>query len=125
MPLFHYIHDMNITINGKEHPIFFPMTAIEKVMEANKMADFTALVSEQNPAESLKFARTCAFYGIKAGYKKQGKKCPFETAEDLGEEVQNFNEITPAMEAFTESVTGFFKLNEKQTAEAASLSIGN
>ena len=89
--------------------MFFSMNAIEKIMEANKMIDFTALSESQNPAESLKFARICAFYGIKAGYKKQGKKCPYETAEDLGDDVQSFTELTAAMEGFSESVTGFFQ----------------
>ena len=74
MRLFVYIRRMEITINGKSHPLFFSMNAIEKIMEANKMTDFAALGEAQNPAESLKFARICAFYGIKAGYKKQGKK---------------------------------------------------
>jgi hypothetical protein len=111
MRLFVYIRRMEITINGKTHPLFFSMNAIEKIMEANKMTDFAALGEAQNPAESLKFARICAFYGIKAGYKKQGKKCPYETAEDLGDDVQNFTELTAAMEGFSESVSGFFQVS--------------
>ena len=87
------------------------MNAIEKIMEANKMTDFAALGEAQNPAESLKFARICAFYGIKEGYKKQVKKCPYETAEDLGDDVQNFTELTAAMEGFSESVSGFFQVS--------------
>lgn len=112
---------MNITINGKEHPLFFSMTAIERIMEANKMTDFAALGESQNPAESLKFARICAFYGIKAGYKKEGKKCPYETAEDLGDDVQSFTELTAAMEGFSESVSGFFQVNPAEVTSKESL----
>jgi len=121
MRLFVYIRGMEITINGISHPLFFSMNAIEKIMEDNKMSDFGSLGDAQNPAENLKFARICAFYGIKAGYKKLGKKCPYETAEDLGDEIQSFNELTPAMEGFTESVNGFFQIGPAAKSQAENL----
>ena len=107
-----YICDMDITINDKTYPLFFSMLTIEQVMSANKMMDFDSLQNNQNVAESMKFARDCAFYGIASGLKKVGKKSPFHSSDEIAEVIASFEELQPAIDAFTESVTGFFQKKE-------------
>lgn len=81
-------------------------------MAANKMVDFESLQQTQNVSESMKFARDCAFFGIASGMKKIGKKSPFHSSEEIAEAVDSFEDLQPAIEAFTESVTGFFQKKE-------------
>ena len=88
------------------------MLTIEQVMSANKMVDFESLQQTQNVSESMKFARDCAFFGIASGMKKIGKKSPFHSSEEIAEAVDSFEDLQPAIEAFTESVTGFFQKKE-------------
>ena len=88
------------------------MLTIEQVMSANKMVDFESLQQTQNVSESMKFARDCAFFGIASGLKKIGKKSPFHSSEEIAEAVDSFEDLQPAIEAFTESVTGFFQKKE-------------
>ena len=90
------------------------MLTIEQVMSANKMVDFDNLQESQNVAESMKFARDCAFYGIASGLKKVGKKSLFHSSDEIGELVESFEDLQPAIEAFTHSVTGFFQKKEAQ-----------
>ena len=91
------------------------MLTIEQVMSANKMVDFDALQDTQNVSESMKFARDCAFYGIAAGMKKLGKKSPFHSSEEIAETIDSFDDLQPAIEAFTQSVSGFFQKKEAKT----------
>ena len=88
------------------------MLTIEQIMAANKMVDFESLQQTQNVSESMKFARDCAFFGIASGMKKIGKKSPFHSSEEIAEAVDSFEDLQPAIEAFTESVTGFFQKKE-------------
>lgn len=106
---------MNIKLDGKEYPLFFSMLTIEAVMSANKMMDFDALQAEGNVAESMKFARDCAFYGIASGLKREGKKSPFHSSEEIAEKVEAFEDLQPAIDAFTKSVNGFFQPKEAKT----------
>ena len=76
------------------------------------MVDFESLQQTQNVSESMKFARDCAFFGIASGMKKIGKKSPFHSSEEIAEAVDSFEDLQPAIEAFTESVTGFFQKKE-------------
>jgi hypothetical protein len=103
---------MEIVINNQSYPLFFSMLTIEQVMSANKMVDFESLQQTQNVSESMKFARDCAFFGIASGMKKIGKKSPFHSSEEIAEAVDSFEDLQPAIEAFTESVTGFFQKKE-------------
>jgi hypothetical protein len=103
---------MEIVINSQTYPLFFSMLTIEQVMSANKMVDFESLQETQNVSESMKFARDCAFFGIASGLKKIGKKSPFHSSEEIAEAVDSFEDLQPAIEAFTESVTGFFQKKE-------------
>jgi len=100
---------MNIKINGQEYPMFFSMLTIERIMAENKMMDFDALQENQNMADSMKFARDCAFFGIASGMKKDGKKSPFHSSEEIAEAISSFEELQPAIDGFTQSVTGFFQ----------------
>lgn len=88
------------------------MLTIEQIMSANKKVDFNQLQDSENLGDSLKFARDCAFYGIAAGMKKIGKKSPFHSSEEIADSVECFEDLQPAIEAFTESVTGFFQKKE-------------
>lgn len=103
---------MEIKINGKTYPLFFSMLTLEAVMNANKMMDFSALESSNDVSGSMKFARDCAFFGIASGLKKEGKKSPFHSSEEIGELVESFEELQPAIEAFSTSVSGFFQQKE-------------
>jgi hypothetical protein len=105
---------MEIVINNQTYPLFFSMLTIEQVMSANKMVDFDKLQESQSVAESMKFARDCAFFGIASGLKKVGKKSPFHSSDEIGELVESFEDLQPAIEAFTQSVTGFFQKKEAQ-----------
>ena len=108
---------MNITLDGKDYPLFFSMLTIEAVMAENKMMDFDSLQENQNVAESMKFARDCAFYGIASGLKKEGKKSPCHSSEEIAEKVESFSDLQPAIDAFTESVSGFFQTKEAKKAK--------
>lgn len=110
-----YICQMEIIINNQTYPLFFSMLTIEQVMSANKMVDFDALQDTQNVSESMKFARDCAFYGIASGLKKVGKKSPFHSSEEIAEAVESFDDLQPAIDAFTQSVTGFFQKKEAKS----------
>jgi|DEB3_MinimDraft_2_1074329.scaffolds.fasta_scaffold19081_1 hypothetical protein len=107
-----------VTIGGKKHPLYFNMVAIERVMQGADVQNFDQLAQTgQGMANTLAFARLCAFYGVQAGYKKIGEKCPYKDAEELAEEVTSLAEITPALNAFTEAVSTFFAVapEEAQT----------
>jgi hypothetical protein len=71
----------------------------------------------QGMANTLAFARLCAFYGVQAGYKKIGEKCPYKDAEELAEEVETLADISPALNAFTEAVQAFFSAPKQTEAE--------
>jgi len=106
-----------ITIGGKKHPLFFNMVAIERVMQSQDIQNFDQLAtSGQGVAKSLSFARFCAFYGVQAGYKKIGEKCPFADAEAIAEEIESLEEISPALAAFTEAVSKFFAVSTEEGA---------
>ena len=98
--------------------MFFNMVAIERVMQGADIQDFDQLAqSGQGLAKTLSFARLCAFYGIKSGYKKIGEKCPYKDAEDLAEDITNLAEVNPALNAFTDAVRAFFAVDTEQAVE--------
>ena len=104
-----------ISIGGVHHPLFFNMRAIESIMTEFNLADFAQLgenMSENNIGHSLKFARCCAYYGIKSGYKKQGQKFPFVDIDDFADAIESFSEIEPVIAQFTKAVEEFFKPRE-------------
>jgi len=109
-----------IQIGDKKHPLFFNMVAIERVMQGADVQDFDQLAqSGQGLAKTLSFARLCAFYGIQAGYKKIGEKCPYKDAEELAEDVTALSEVSPALNAFTEAVSKFFAVDAEQAVEGS------
>ncbi len=73
-----------ITIEGKKYELFFNMTAIESVMNASQMQDFSGFAEQKSFVQSLKFSRDCAYHGIKAACKRDKISMPFESSEDLG-----------------------------------------
>jgi len=105
---------MKIEINKIEYPLFFNMTAIESVMQAAGMQDFSSFGENQDLVKSLKFSRDCAFYGIKAGCKRNKIDMPFKTSDELGDEIESFVELNPAVEAFTKAVGDFFQVKSQE-----------
>ena len=104
---------MELEINGKKYPMFFNMTAIENVMKASQMEDFSAFGDKMQFVKSLKFARDCAFYGIKAGCKREKIEMPYKTSEELGDDIDSFEDLNPAVEAFTKAVGDFFQVKSQ------------
>ena len=100
---------MEIEINKIKYPLFFNMTAIENVMQAAGMEDFSSFGENKDVVKSLKFSRDCAFFGLRAGCKKNKINLPFATSEDLGDEIESFEDLNPAVEAFTKAVGDFFQ----------------
>lgn len=101
-----------IEIGGVIHPLIFNMRAIESIMHDLDMADFSQLgdsLNSQNIAKSLAFARCCAYYGIKSGYRKSGEKFPFVDIDDFADAIESFAEVEPAIIAFTKAIEDFFK----------------
>jgi hypothetical protein len=101
-----------IKIGGVTHPLYFSMLSIEQVFSDLQVEDFAklgAVMSTKTAGNSLKFGRACAFAGIAGGYRKQGEKCPFVSADALGDEVISFAELEPAIIGFTKAVEEFFK----------------
>lgn len=101
-----------IEIGGASHPLIFNMRAIESIMSELNMADFSELgdsLNSQNIAKSLAFARCCAYYGIKSGYRKAGEKFPFVDIDDFADAIDSFAEVEPAIVAFTKAIEDFFK----------------
>jgi hypothetical protein len=97
----------------KNLPIFFNMTAIENVMKASQMEDFSAFGDKMQFVKSLKFARDCAFYGIKAGCKREKIEMPYKTSEELGDDIDSFEDLNFAVEAFTKAVGDFFQVKSQ------------
>ena len=85
------------------------MTAIENVMQAAGMQDFSSFGENKDLVKSLKFSRDCAFFGLKAGCKKNKINLPYATSEELGDEIESFEDLNPAVEAFTKAVGDFFQ----------------
>ncbi len=89
------------------------MTAIENVMKASQMEDFSAFGDKMQFVKSLKFARDCAFYGIKAGCKREKIEMPYKTSEELGDDIDSFEDLNFAVEAFTKAVGDFFQVKSQ------------
>ena len=105
---------MEIEIENKKYPLFFNMTALENVMVDSGMQDFSQLGSNKDIFQTLKFARDCAFYGIKSGCKRDKIEMPFESSEDLGDHIESFADLEPAIEAYNKAVGSFFQKKEPQ-----------
>jgi hypothetical protein len=105
-----------ITIGGKAHPLYFSMVAIERVMADHNIQDFDQLVQNngQGLANTLAFARSCAWHGLRGGYRKINERLPWANEEDLAEEFSRLAELTPALEGFTEAVQAFFMQPDDQ-----------
>jgi len=72
------------------------------------METFADLNLQKDLAKSMDFALSCAFYGILEAYESEGKPTPYTTVQKLGAAIKKFQEISPALEGFTASITEFF-----------------
>lgn len=94
--------------------MFFNMSAIENVMSESGMHDFSGFGENTGLIKTLKFSRDCAFYGIKAGCKKNNIDFPFKSSEDLGDAIESFEELAPAVELFNKAVGDFFQVKSPE-----------
>ncbi|MGA0948065.1 MAG: hypothetical protein ACO3SH_06475 [Candidatus Puniceispirillaceae bacterium] len=110
-----------IKIGETAHPLFFSMVAIERIMAEHNIQDFDQLAQNngQGLANTLAFARSCAWHGIRGGYKKINERMPWQHPDDLAEEFTRLAELTPALEGFTNAVQAFFMQPDEETSEAA------
>lgn len=102
---------MKVTISGVEHPYCFGWLVFETISAEvghnspdNTAGDLSTLVGQ------LSFSRIVAFEAIKAGYKKEGKECPFKTSEDLAEALTKFTEIAPIISDYTTELLSFYNV---------------
>lgn len=103
-----------IKIGGASHPLLFNMNSLRNVMQLAGMENFADLNTQKDLAKSMDFALACAFYGILEGYEAKDEKTPFATVQKLGNKIQKFSELSPALEAFTQAVTEFFATDEPE-----------
>jgi hypothetical protein len=47
------------------------------------------------------------------GYEFEGKPTPFATVQKLGAAIKKFQQLTPAIEGFTQAITEFFAPDEE------------
>lgn len=104
---------MNMELNGVEYPLVFNMNAIRNVMDSAGMEDFDKLMDSKNLGQQLDFALFCAYHGINEGAACNGKDKPFILIADLGRQIKNYNQLLPAVEAFTKAVTEFFQIESE------------
>ena len=90
------------------------MNSIKSVMRDAGMEDFTALAQPNNIAQQLDFGLICAYHGINEWAECNGEKKPFILLADLGRQIKTYKDLLPAIEAFTESVKGFFAIDDEQ-----------
>ena len=122
MPLFLYICKMEIkkiNITGNDYPIFMGLNAVTNIMKAMQWDDFTKLSEVVNPLVLMKLSKHAAFEGISNACRIQGENNPFTDADHLADAIQSFDELSPAVEMFTEACKSFFlKKETKKTATA-------
>jgi len=102
-----------IKIGGVQHPLLFNMNSLRNIMEVAGMESFADLSLQKDLGKSMDFALSCAFYGILEGYEFEGKPTPFATVQKLGAAIKKFQQLTPAIEGFTEAITEFFAPDEE------------
>ncbi len=106
---------MVIRIADTEHPVFFDWLAIEAISESIQERSLDSTVKNINThANSLRFTRIVAFEGIKCGYKKQGKECPFKTSEELAEKVRGYNELGVIIAEYVSAVSEFYNSEDAE-----------
>lgn len=106
----------DIVIGGTKYPLFFDVEAIEAVCyefgDDNINSIAASLMntggSMKDVGKALRLARVSAYEGIKAGYRKIGENCPFESLDEFSQKVEKVAEIMTATIAFTEAFAGLF-----------------
>jgi len=114
-----------VTINGKQHPIRLPMGGITRVLRTLGVgtAELAEKAQAQDFEELLKFSLTVTWSAIVSGYKFNGGDCPYSTPDQLAEDVEDMDELTPALELWTRAMQKFTGSDEPQpkTSEGESL----
>lgn len=105
---------MDMKLNDKNYRLVFNMNSIKAVMQDANMEDFSALSQPNNLAQQLDFGLICAYHGINEAAECDGEKKPFILIADLGRQIKTYNDLLPAIEAFTESVKGFFVIEDNE-----------
>lgn len=106
-----------IKVGGVQHPLLFNMNSLRNIMEVAGMETFADLNIQKDLAKSMDFALSCAFYGILEAYENEGKLSPYPTVQKLGADIKKFQDIAPALEGFTASITDFFAPAEESEGE--------
>lgn len=71
----------HIKFSGREHPVLFGHLAIYNYEKESGIG-----LHEVDVA-SMTFFYTMLYHGLRQGYKKEGKECPYKSVEDLCEDL--------------------------------------
>ena len=104
---------MNMELNGVKYELVFNMNSIKSVMTDAGMEDFDKLMAANTLAQQLDFALLCCYHGVNEGAAVAGKEKPFILLADLGRHITSYKQLLPAVDAFTESVKGFFEIESE------------
>jgi hypothetical protein len=104
----------HIEIGGVQHPLLFNFNSLRNIMEIAGLHDFSELKDIKQLAESLDFALNAAFYGIAEGYAAKDEESPYLTPHKLGSQITRLSQLQPALNAFTDAVSEFFKTDEPE-----------
>lgn len=115
---------IKVVLNGTERPVHFGWLELENISNSIESKSPEETANNINSlVQNLRFNRVVLFEGIKAGYRRIGESCPFATAEDVADEIQNFAEALPAIEYYIKRQAEFFNVeDEKPTKKKETVS---
>ena len=100
-------------VGGNDYPVYFSWIAIENISAAQNHASLDATANQLGTlVNTLNFARVVVFEGVKAGCKKEGIECPFQTSEDAAEAITKFSDANKILEEYTKAVADFYTVVE-------------
>jgi len=107
-----YICNMEIKLKDKIYPMTFNMNSIKAIMVDAGVEEFAELQFSGDLLKQLDFGLLCAFHGINEAAECNGQPKPFLLLADIGRQVQRFTDLLPAIAAFSEGASEFFKSDE-------------
>jgi hypothetical protein len=99
---------------GKSYDVAFDMQAFEDIANAlgvDNIEQMGEKLMSGNIIALLKSSRSIAFYGIDCGCRKNKTENSFKSADELGDVVTKFSDLSPFSEVFTKSWLGFFSVD--------------
>lgn len=109
-----YICNMNLIIGTENYQAEFNMNTIRSIMRDWGAEKFQDLQVSADIGAQMDFALLCAYHGINEAAAIRGEKATFILIADLGRKVTRFTELMPAMSAFTEAVSEFYKSDDEE-----------